>query len=72
MLVSVNLFNNTFKVYFLFIIVPHCKVENCALTKLIMDGCFKQLFSYKGFHHVWRIALNQQSRMLELTPTGCM
>ena len=53
--------------YFFFLMIPHCKVEDCPLTDLILDGCFKQLFSYKGFHYKWRIALNQDA-VIDSTP----
>ena len=70
MLVSahVNLFNNTFKVLFPFIIIPCCKVEDCTLTDLFLLGCFKQVFSYKGVYNIWRTALSQQPQDAVIDP----
>ena len=71
MLVSINLFNNSLRYYFLFIIIPHCKVEDYQLVDLLSNGCFNQVFIYKGFHHIWRIVLSQHPQCAMIDPTGC-
>ena len=68
MLVSVNLFNTSLRYYFLFIIIPHFKVEEYPLVNLISHGCFNTVFSYKGFYHIWRIALSQHPQCAEIDP----
>ena len=69
MLVSVNLFN---RCYSFLIITPHCKVEDHPLIDPILHGCFNQVFSYKGLHRVWRIALSQHPVDAVIDPTGCL